>query len=178
MEIPVQKANERLLSLDVLRGIIMFLLAAESCAVYYHLNDISAGTWAHPAIKQFFHHPWHGLRFWDLVQPAFMTMAGSAMYLSYRIKSSKGVSWEKNLPHILKRCLKLFILGVALHCIYAGKIVWELWNVLTQLSFTTLVAYLIIRKSFKFQLLVSVAFLVLTEFYTERYCYLALLSLL
>jgi predicted acyltransferase len=41
-------------------------------------------------IDQFFHHPWHGLRFWDLVQPAFMFMAGAAMYISYSRKLEKG----------------------------------------------------------------------------------------
>jgi predicted acyltransferase len=44
-----------------------------------------------------------------------------------------------------------------------GHLVWELWNVLTQLAFTTLVAYLIIRKSTRFQLMFSILLLILTE---------------
>ncbi len=114
-------------------------------------------------VDQFFHHPWHGLRFWDLVQPAFMLMAGSAMYISYHYKLKKGISWSENLSHVIVRCVKLFIFGTALHCIYAGKLVWELWNVLTQLSVTTLIAYLIIRTSWKFQILCSLFLLVITE---------------
>ena len=86
------------------------------------------------------------------------------MYISWFFKVDKGISWLDNLPHILKRCLGLFLFGVALHCIYSGKLVWELWNVLTQLSITTLIAYLIIRKSFKWQLAFSLLLLVLTEF--------------
>ncbi len=141
----------------------MILLAAESCRVYDALHELTEGTTGNVLVQQFFHHEWNGLRFWDLIQPAFMTMAGTAMYISFSNKQKKGISWQQNFPHIAWRCLKLFICGTALHCIYAGKLVWELWNVLTQLSVTTLIAYIIIRKSFAFQLAVSAALLLLTE---------------
>ncbi|MET0636531.1 MAG: DUF5009 domain-containing protein [Chitinophagaceae bacterium] len=153
----------RLLSLDVMRGLIMILLAAESCAVYVALDGQFPDGITHAVVNQFFHHPWHGLRVWDLVQPAFMTMAGAALYISWFYKSQKGVSWEQNFRHVAIRCLKLFICGTALHCVYAGKMVWELWNVLTQLSFTTLIGYLIIRKSSAFQIAFSAGLLLLTE---------------
>lgn len=155
--------NGRLLSLDVMRGLIMILLACESCLVYQSLDQVAHNTVFSYLTVQFFHHPWHGLRFWDLVQPAFMMMAGSAMYLSYSKKLSKGISWGQNLKHIIRRSAKLFILGVGLHCVYAGQLVWELWNVLTQLAFTTIIAYLIINKSFTFQIIFSIGLLLLTE---------------
>jgi predicted acyltransferase len=154
---------KRLLSLDVMRGLIMILLAAESTSLYSRLDKAAAGSWLQRVTEQFFHHDWHGLRFWDLIQPGFMTMAGSAMFLSFYFKQQKGVTWKDNLPHILFRCLKLFLFGTALHCVYSGKMVWELWNVLTQLAFTTLIAYLIIRKSYLFQLIVSFGLILLSE---------------
>lgn len=154
---------KRLLSLDVMRGLIMILLAAESTSLYSRLDKAVAGTWLQRVTEQFFHHDWHGLRFWDLIQPGFMTMAGSAMFLSFYFKQQKGITWKDNLPHILSRCLKLFLFGTALHCVYSGKLVWELWNVLTQLAFTTLIAYLIIRKSYLFQLIVSFGLILLSE---------------
>ncbi|ALL06210.1 N-acetylglucosamine transporter [Pedobacter sp. PACM 27299] len=158
-----QSAKGRLVSLDVMRGMIMILLCAESCRVYEAIMQIDPEQPMGGLITQFFHHPWHGLRFWDLVQPAFMFMAGAAMYISYSRKLEKGQSWGDNLPHILIRSLKLFICGVALHCIYADKPVWELWNVLTQLSFTMIIAYLIINRSSTWQLLFSICLLLLTE---------------
>jgi len=141
----------------------MILLAAESCLLYERLQALHWNGAAGTLVQQFFHHPWHGLRFWDLVQPAFMTMAGAAMYISYFYKLKKGISWQQNFKHIAIRCFKLFIFGTTLHCVYAGRLVWELWNVLTQLSVTTLIAYLIIRHSFYLQVAVSVGLLVLTE---------------
>lgn len=153
----------RVLSVDVMRGLVMLLLAGEACGLYHSLHEIQPeGIWG-LVLNQFEHHPWHGLRFWDLVQPAFMFIAGTAMYFSWQGKMKKGISWRRNLKHIAFRSLKLFLLGTALHCIYAGKMVWELWNVLTQLSFTTLIAYLIIERSIQVQLFISVVLLLITE---------------
>lgn len=157
------KANNRLLSLDVMRGIIMLLLAAESCRVYESLHELEWGGLFNSIITQFFHHPWHGLRLWDLVQPGFMFMAGTAMYIAVARKRAKGVSEQDNFRHIALRSLKLFLLGTGLHCVYAGRLVWELWNVLTQLSFTTLVAYFLIRRSFGVQISVALLMVVLND---------------
>ena len=85
------------------------------------------------------------------------------MYISYYYKSQKGITWKQNFKHIALRCLKLFIFGTALHCVYAGRLVWELWNVLTQLSITTLIAYLIIRSSYAVQLAISLLLLLITD---------------
>ncbi len=155
--------SQRLISLDVMRGLIMILLAGESARIYESIAHLHPTGVAGSLITQFFHHPWNGLRAWDLVQPAFMTMAGAAMFSSYYYKTQKGITWAQNFRHIALRCLKLFIFGTALHCVYAGRLVWELWNVLTQLSVTTLIAYLIIRRSFGFQLAISLLLLLATD---------------
>jgi predicted acyltransferase len=163
METIIPRNSNRLISLDVMRGLIMILLAGESCLVYENLRKLGPNGFAGAIAVPFFHHPWHGLHFWDCVQPAFMLMAGSAMYISYHSKMKKGVSWEQNFKHIAIRALKLFLLGTGLHCIYAGKLVFELWNVLTQLSVTTLIAYLIINRSAWFQLGISIVLLIITD---------------
>jgi predicted acyltransferase len=155
--------SPRFVSLDVMRGIIMILLAGESCRLYERIQNLHLGVFGNLVVEQFFHHPWHGLHFWDLVQPSFMLMAGAAMYFSYSIKLQKGITWEQNFKHIAIRAVKLFLLGTGLHCLYAGKMVFELWNVLTQLAFTTIIAYLIINRSFWFQLAISAGLLLLTE---------------
>ncbi len=63
----------RLGSLDLFRGLTMFLLVAEAAGVYRALGQAtSADSLPGMLVSQFHHHPWHGLRFWDLVQPFFM----------------------------------------------------------------------------------------------------------
>ena len=155
---------DRLFSLDVMRGMVMIFLLGESCLVYLAFRDLQPnGTTEYLFNLLFQHHPWNGLRLWDLIQPGFMLMAGSALYISYHNKLAKGISWEKNFGHVAIRCLKLFFLGVLIHCLEAQRLVWELWNVLTQLAVTTMIAYLIIRKSSRFQLIFSFGLLILTE---------------
>lgn len=166
MKQPINK--ERIVSLDVMRGIIMILLAGESALVYDSLFHLHLPAFANDIVMQFFHHPWHGLHFWDVVQPAFMMMAGTAMYISFYRKEQKGITWSANFKHIALRSLKLFVLGTALHCVYAGKLVWELWNVLTQLAFTTVIAYLMIKRSAVFQIIAGLLLIMLNDILYRR----------
>lgn len=157
------KISQRLLSLDFMRGFIMVLLALESTGLYEHLFEATKGNALNNFFLQFFHHPWNGLRFWDLIQPGFMYMAGVAMAYSLNKQWSNGVSWEQSFRKILKRCFWLFFWGVLDYAVRKNGLSFELWDVLTQLSFTTLVAFLIFRWSSTGQVLVCIGLLLLTE---------------
>ncbi len=151
--------SNRLLSLDFLRGFIMVLLAIESTGLYDYLYEHTHNGF----IGQFTHHPWHGLHFWDLVQPAFMFMAGVAMAFSLNKQWKNGVTWHQSFIKILKRCGWLFFWGVLDYAVRPKGLSFELWDVLTQLSFTTLVAFLIFRWSSLAQIGICIALLLLTE---------------
>jgi predicted acyltransferase len=103
------------------------------------------------------------LRFWDLVQPFFMFIVGAAMPFAFAKREERGDSRGKMTGHALRRSLILLFLGWALYCIGPGKITFELWNVLAQLSFTYLVAFFMMQKSGKIQILFTFGLLVLTE---------------
>ena len=153
----------RLLSLDFLRGFIMVLLAIESTGLYEYLNGYTAGLPVNHFIIQFTHYPWHGLHFWDLVQPAFMFMAGVAMAYSLNKQWANGVTWGHTFKKTLKRCCWLFFWGVLDYAVRPKGLSFELWDVLTQLSFTTLVAFLIFRWGNMAQIGVCIGLLLLTE---------------
>jgi predicted acyltransferase len=140
--------NNRILSIDFFRGLTMFLLVAETTELYNIMD------WT-----QLQHHPWHGLRFWDLIQPFFMFIVGVAMPFSLARRGS----YRKNWRHIIVRCLVLLAMGTGIQCVYSGKLVWELWNVLAQLSITILIAYAIIRLKIKWQIVVSLGLLLATD---------------
>ncbi len=154
---------KRLLSLDFMRGFIMVLLALESTDFFEHLFKATEGNVLNIVFNQFFHHPWNGLRFWDLIQPGFMYMAGAAMAYSLHKQKEQGFTWSQSFRKILKRCGWLFFWGVLDYAVRKDGLSFELWDVLTQLSFTTLVAFLIFQWSATAQILVCVGLLLLTE---------------
>lgn len=160
--------SKRLFSLDVFRGAVMFLLIAAAAGVHGSFGNLVEGTVLEPLALQLRHHPWNGLRFWDLIQPFFMFIVGVAMPFSLRKRLATG-SRSAATKHILRRCFLLFSFGVLLHCIYSLGPVWELWNVLVQLAFTILIAYAIMKRSYKFQIGVSIALLLLTEVLYRAY---------
>ncbi|CAN5406603.1 DUF5009 domain-containing protein [soil metagenome] len=154
----------RLLSLDFYRGLTMFLLIAEGAALWHAINaPYFDGSIISSIGEQFRHHPWNGLTFWDLVQPFFMFIVGVAMPISLGRRWARGDSWNKTFKHVLNRSFMLLLLGVMIQSAYSGRIAFHFWNVLAQLSFTYLVAFLIMRKSWKFQISFSVGLLLLTE---------------
>jgi predicted acyltransferase len=160
---PAALRQQRLLSLDFMRGFIMVLLALESAGLYEHLFHSTEGTWMSSFFIQFFHHPWNGLRFWDLIQPSFMFMAGTAMAFSLHKQQQQGMTWKQSFVKILKRCFWLFFWGVLDYAVRPSGLSFELWDVLTQLSFTTLLAFLIFRWSAPAQIAVCFGLLLLTE---------------
>jgi predicted acyltransferase len=156
--------TSRLLSLDFMRGFIMVLLALESAGLYENLDELTKGSLINPAIQQFFHHPWNGLRFWDLIQPGFMFIAGTAMAYSLTKQFKSGATWSQVFKKVLKRSWWLFFWGVLDYAVEKdGSLSFELWDVLTQLSFTTLVAFLVFQWSYRNQVLFCLFLLLLTE---------------
>ena len=155
--------SNRLQSLDFMRGLIMVFLMLESAGLYEHLHTSLEGSWLQVVTIQFFHHPWNGLRFWDLIQPGFMFMAGIAMAYSLQRQLQEGVNWLSSFKKVLKRSAWLFFWGVLDYAVRPKGLSFELWDVLTQLSFTTIIAFLIFRWDFKWQLLFSFGLLLLTE---------------
>lgn len=168
MAVSTQILSKRLFSLDVFRGFTMFLLIAEAAGFHHNFYDFAKSTFLEPIALQLHHHPWHGLRFWDLIQPFFMFIVGVAMPFSLRKRLANGSRGDVT-KHILKRCFLLFSFGVLLHCVYSHELVWELWNVLVQLAFTILIAYAIMNLSHKYQILISLGLLILTEVLYRMY---------
>jgi len=148
----------RVASIDFFRGFTMFLLIGESTHLFNCLNDVNNGV-----IKflgnQLDHHEWHGLHFWDLIQPFFMFIVGVAIPFAVANRKKKGDSDSTILKHAWKRSFVLLLLGWILYNQGSDHIVFKLQNVLAQLSVTYIVAFLIQRKSFSFQLVFSIVVL-------------------
>ena len=152
----------RVTSIDFFRGFTMFLLAGEATELYGQLEKSNIGI-VHFLGIQFSHHVWHGLHFWDLIQPFFMFIVGVAIPFAVANRLKKGDSIKTITRHAIKRSVLLLFLGWALYFADAGKLVFRFQNVLAQLSVTYLVAFLIRNKSFKFQIIFTLLILLVID---------------
>jgi predicted acyltransferase len=152
----------RITSIDFFRGFTMFLLAGEATELYGQLEKSQIGIVQFLGI-QLSHHEWHGMHFWDLIQPFFMFIVGVAIPFAVANRLKKGDSLKTITRHAIKRSCLLLFLGWALYFADAGKLVFRFQNVLAQLSVTYLVAFLIRNKSFGFQIIFTLFILLLID---------------
>jgi predicted acyltransferase len=153
---------QRIASVDFFRGFTMFLLIGEGTRIYNTLRTADSGVLQFIG-TQFSHHKWHGLHFWDLIQPFFMFIVGVAIPFAVANRLRKGDSPKSITMHAIKRSLLLLLIGTWLSWRGPEHIVFRFQNVLAQLSVTYLIAYLIMKKSYTWQLLFSVIILVVVD---------------
>ncbi len=161
-QIQASQIQGRITSVDFFRGFTMFLLAGEATELYEHFSKIDNGVTQFLG-TQLSHHQWHGLHFWDLIQPFFMFIVGVAIPFAVANRQKKGDSNKTITVHAFTRAFLLLFLGWALYFTDAGRLVFRFQNVLAQLSVTYLVAFLIRNKSFKFQLAFTLVILLLID---------------
>ncbi len=163
-ELNSELKGERLFSLDFFRGLTMFLLVASSTSLFSSMTRPELeGTFVYAIGTQFQHAPWIGLRFWDLIQPFFMFIVGVAMPYSFANRTKKGHAYAQIRTHIFKRAFILLLLGWSLACIGSGEIVFRFQNVLAQLSVTYLLAFLVMNKPARTQIIFSLVLIAVTE---------------
>jgi predicted acyltransferase len=102
--IPKRPLSERLLSLDLLRGITI--------AGMILVNDAGDEPSAYWPLK---HAQWNGWTPTDLVFPFFLFMVGVAMTFSLSSRMKRGESRGQLMQHALWRGFLLFAIGVILH---------------------------------------------------------------
>lgn len=103
--------NQRLYSLDALRGFDMFwIMGAEE--IFFRFAEITDAPFWNMLKTQFTHPAWHGFAAYDLIFPLFLFMAGVATPFSLGKQIAKGVSKNDLLLKVIKRGLILVLLGV------------------------------------------------------------------
>jgi predicted acyltransferase len=101
-------ARERLLSLDVMRGLTVIGMVLVNSAAVFHYG--SGGEVWGPLL----HAPWAGITIADLVFPFFIFMVGvSIPFALSGLKAREGLTRETAL-RIIKRGLILFLIGLGL----------------------------------------------------------------
>jgi len=99
----VGKAPQRLVALDVLRGItIAFMIMVN--------NNGGAGSW------HFMNHAqWNGLTPTDLVFPTFVLVVGASIAFAFEARLKRGATRTQLAWHTVKRAVILFLLGIVVN---------------------------------------------------------------
>jgi len=130
----------------------MVMMIAEGFGLRYVRDLPGLGGLA----SQFTHIDWnfHGweMHFWDLIQPFFMFIVGAVMPVSFAKRWEKGEPWKTSLLRVLRRSALLILCGLLARSIQANRPTIDLINVLAQIAFTYLVAFLVLRKPWQTQL--------------------------
>ena len=102
--------------------------------MYHYLGKASEGGPFEAIMIQFDHHPWNGLRFWDLIQPSFMFLVGTSLAFSVARREKQGQEFLGRLGHALARSVVLVLLGIFLISNGQTMTNFSFVNVLTQIG--------------------------------------------
>lgn len=112
--------NNRLYSLDALRGFDMFwIIGAEE--IFHTLSAATHHPFWNSLSNQFTHPVWDGFHVYDLIFPLFMFVSGLSGVYSIDNSLSKGSNKNNLLWNVIKRGLILFILGLIYNNGFAFK---------------------------------------------------------
>lgn len=103
----------RITSVDALRGFDLFwIIGAE--AILKGLDRVLNSPATNFISTQLDHVEWTGFRFYDLIMPLFLFIVGVSIPFSYRRRLERNPSKAALWPHIIKRFILLWILGMAI----------------------------------------------------------------
>ena len=154
--------TSRLASLDILRGLDLFLLVFFQ-PVFVDLAKKIDLPLLNYMLFQFDHETWIGFRFWDLVMPLFLFMTGATLPFSlskYIQDKDKGFIYRK----IFRRMVLLFIFGMVVQGNLLGlnpNHIFFYTNTLQAIAVGYVIAAVIqLHFSFKWQILITVILLI------------------
>ncbi len=108
---PASTSSSRLHALDALRGFDMFWIMGGDSWIHAlaELTGWSVAIWG---AMQMEHMAWDGFRFYDMIFPLFLFIAGVAMPFSLTRRLERGDNKRKLMGHVIRRGLILVVLGI------------------------------------------------------------------
>jgi predicted acyltransferase len=101
----------RLDSLDVLRGMDMFLLTVIGPLTWAFARTGEYG-WLQPVLTQFEHVGWEGFRLWDIIMPLFMFLSGVTIPFAFSRERVARMSRGDIALRMVRRVLLLWLFGM------------------------------------------------------------------
>ena len=167
------KTSVRITSVDVYRGMVMFLMLAEILHLYNLKKIVSGEGWVSQAADWLAFHtthvPWRGCSLHDMIQPSFSFLVGTAMAFSIVTRSIKGQAWSRMLWHAIYRSLVLVFLGIFLRSLGRPSTNFTFDDTLTQIGLGYWILFLLSGLSIR-GLIVSVG-VILAGYWLAFVCY-------
>jgi len=128
------ESSTRLVSLDVLRGTVMFLMLAEAMHLHATASAFPNSTFWKVIGFNTDHVEWQGCSLHDLIQPAFSFLVGAALPFSIASRKAKGQSFGPMLAHAVRRAFFLIFLGIFLRSQWSHQTYFTFEDTLTQIG--------------------------------------------
>ncbi|MGI9472014.1 MAG: acyltransferase family protein [Rubripirellula sp.] len=137
------RSVQRRVSVDVLRGMVMFLMLAE----LMHLFDL-ASAFPNSRVLEWLrfhttHVAWEGCSLHDLIQPAFTFLVGVSMPFSIASRLKRGGSTTRLLLHAAWRSFLLIVIGIILRSLDQDRTYFTFEDTLTQIGMGYFFVFLI-----------------------------------
>ena len=162
--------TRRLVSIDAYRGLVMVLMVSAGLGIPAVVKNFSRT----PGLEHLHTHIWDVLVFntdhvewvgcglWDMIQPSFMFLVGTAMAFSLASRMARGQSFARMLGHSIFRSIVLIALAILFSSNWSKQTDWTFVNVLAQIglgyTFLFLIAWLEPRWQLLSVLLILVAY--------------------
>ena len=134
---------KRLMSLDTLRGFDMLWIIGGERVIHAWAKTTDNSV-AHQLSEQFHHVAWNGFRFYDLIFPLFIFMAGMSMPYAITSKVEKGEDKNILLTRLVKRLFLLLLLGAVYNGLLQFNDQQRYASVLARIGISTFIAGLVV----------------------------------
>lgn len=114
--------EERILSIDVLRGFDMLMIIFAD-RFFYHLHEGAQLPWTGFLALQFEHPEWLGFHFYDIIMPLFLFLVGAVIPYSISARVQQQTGRKRLYRRIFRRVLILFVLG---WIVQGNLLAWDL----------------------------------------------------
>jgi heparan-alpha-glucosaminide N-acetyltransferase len=129
--------KQRIASIDVYRGLVMFLMLFQMVHLDKIAEKLQEGRWAGFWKWIHFHTThveWVGGSLHDMIQPGFSFLVGTAMAFSLMARQRQGQSWLQMFLHTIVRAVVLVALGVLLRNLRYDRIEFQFTDTLCQIG--------------------------------------------
>jgi predicted acyltransferase len=125
---------QRIASVDIYRGFVMFLMMAEVLEFFKVAKALpKSGFWSLLTWHQS-HVEWVGCSLHDMIQPSFSFLVGVALPYSIANRQAVGEGFKQLIGHTLWRSLILVLLGVFLRSMWSKQTYFTFEDTLSQIG--------------------------------------------